>query len=48
MIPLLASIFVKKFSRKFSYFRANVHIFAKISRKCDNEIFVSALMATEF
>jgi hypothetical protein len=48
MITPLASIFVKKLSRKFLHFRENFHIFAKISRKCEIEIFVSALMAIEF
>jgi hypothetical protein len=33
MIPLLASIFVKKFSRKFLHLRENFRIFAKISWK---------------
>jgi hypothetical protein len=41
IIPLLASILVKKFSRKFLHLRENCRIFAKISRKC-----VSALMAS--
>jgi hypothetical protein len=52
MVTLLAPIFVKKFSGKFLHLRENFRIFAKIfaniSRKCENEIFVSALMATEF
>jgi hypothetical protein len=38
IIPLLASIFVKKFSRKFLHLRENFHTFAKIfakMRKCN-------------